>query len=94
MATISIKDNLFKTISKIAKRENITEEEFLNEIIEKRIEEVEMKIYEDGMDVKIAAEELGRTPEELIKELDEAKKSIDNGEGIEVDVDKLEERYL
>ena len=53
-----------------------------------------MKIYEDWMDVKIAAEELGMTPEELIKELDEAKKSIDNGEGITVDVDKLEERYL
>ena len=35
--TISIEDSLFKIISKIAKRENITEEEFLNEIIEKRI---------------------------------------------------------
>ena len=53
-----------------------------------------MIIYEDGMDVETAAKELGISPDELIKELDEAKKSIDNGEGIEVDVDKLEKRYL
>ena len=94
MTTVSIEDNLFEIISKIAKRENITEEELLKEMIEKRIEEEEMIIYKDGMDVKIAAEELGMSPEELIKELDEAKKSIDKGEGIELDVDKLEERYL
>lgn len=38
MATISIEDNLFEIISQIAKRENITEEEVLSEMIEKKIE--------------------------------------------------------
>ena len=36
MATVLIKDDLFKSISEIAKRENTTEEELLNEMIEKK----------------------------------------------------------
>lgn len=46
------------------------------------------------MGLKVAAEELGMTPQELIKKLDEAKESIDNGDCIEVNVGKLAERYL
>ena len=94
MPTVLINDNLFEIIKKIAKRKNITEEEVLNEMIEKRIEEEEIGIYKDGMDIEILAEELAKTPEKLINELDEAKESIDNGKGIEVKVGEIAERYL
>lgn len=46
------------------------------------------------MDISIVANEFGQSEEELIKELKEAIGEIDAKKGIEVDVDKLEERYL
>ena len=44
--TINIKPDLLKTISKIAKRENTTENKVINDLIAKGIEESEPKIPE------------------------------------------------
>ena len=89
MKDVKINSTLLKAISEIAKDQNTTENEIINEFILKGIAETE-----DGIDIEIVAEEFGQTKEELIKELEDADERIDNGEGIELDVDKLEERYL
>lgn len=89
MKDVKINSTLLKAISEIAKDQNTTENEIINEFILKGIAEIE-----DGIDIEIVAEEFGQTKEELIKELEDADERIDNGEGIELDVDKLEERYL
>jgi len=89
MSNVKIKPNLFKVISKIAKKQDTTENEVINDFILKGISQIE-----DEIDIEIIAEEFGQTKEELIKEIEEAEARIDRGEGIELDVDKLEERYL
>ena len=89
MKDVKINSTLLKAISEIAKDQNTTENEIIKEFILKGIAEIE-----DGIDIEIVAEEFGQTKEELIKELEDADERIDNGEGIELDVDKLEERYL
>ena len=94
---IKIEDRLLKSISSIAKKENTTEEAIINESLERTIEEKEIEEeklkYPDGIPIEVIAEEFGETPKEFMKKLEEAKKNIANGEGIEVDVDKLEEHF-
>lgn len=98
MANVSIEDNLFKILSKIAKEENTTETKVINDLLKKAIEDKEIMEerlkYPDGIPLKVVAEELGQSFEDLRKELDDANERIEKGEGILVDVDKLEERYL
>ena len=85
-----INPNLLKAISRIAKRENTTEEAIINESLQKTIEEKEIaeeKLkYPDGMPVEVVAEEFGETPEEFIKSLEEAEAE----ESIPLDVNELE----
>ena len=96
--TEKIKPKLLEAITKIAKNENTTESEVINDLLEKGIEEreiLEEKLkYPEGIPLKLVAEELGLTPEILRKRLDDANERIEKGKGIVVDVDKLEERYL
>ncbi|MDR0900198.1 MAG: hypothetical protein LBM26_00900 [Methanobrevibacter sp.] len=44
MATVSIKDDIYKTITKLAKKENTTETKVLEDIIEKGLRNTESKI--------------------------------------------------
>ncbi|KZX16194.1 hypothetical protein MBCUT_10600 [Methanobrevibacter cuticularis] len=85
-----VNPNLLKTISKIAKRENTTEEAIINESLERTIEEKEIEEeklkYRVGIPIEVVAEEFGETPEEFIKKLQEAEAE----ESIPLDVDKLE----
>lgn len=37
MATVSINDDIYKTISKIAKKENTTEDKIINDVLKKEI---------------------------------------------------------
>ena len=96
--TIKIEENTLKILEKIAKNKETTENKIVNDFILKGIEktekEEEKRMYNDGMDISIVAKEFGQTKEELIKEIEEADARIDAGEGIELDVDKLEERYI
>ena len=85
MKDVKINSSLLKAISKIAKNNDITENEIINDFLLKGIVEIEEEI-----DIEIVAEEFGQTKEELIKELDEARTDISNGKGIKLDVDNLD----
>ena len=65
MATIIINDNLFKSVSKIAKRENTTENKVINQLLAKGIEEDRINEEYDC--------------EAFEKSLDEAREEIKSG---------------
>ena len=97
MDDVKINPMLLEIISKIAENRQIDENDIINDFILKGIidigEEEEKEIYKDGIPIEIVAAEFGQTKEELIEELEEAKRSIDAGEGIALDLDDLEKRY-
>ncbi|MDR2544313.1 MAG: hypothetical protein LBD03_02010 [Methanobrevibacter sp.] len=77
----------------MAKKENKTKNDFINEYLEKMVEEQEFieekNKYPDGIPIEVVAMEFGETPEEFMRNL----KRADESEGIALDADKLEERY-
>jgi len=44
MATVLIKDDIYKIISKIARRENTSEDELINKVLEKSLESEEFEV--------------------------------------------------
>jgi len=88
MKDLKINSTLLKVISKIAKDNDTTENEIINDIILRGIVEIE-----DEIDIEIVAEEFGQTKEELIKELDEARLEIKKGCVIKGDVKSLAKKF-
>ncbi|MDR0912287.1 MAG: hypothetical protein LBM96_06785 [Methanobrevibacter sp.] len=97
MVLIDISNNIFNDIKSIAEKNNTTETEIVTEALVRLIEKNEIKeeisMYKNGIDISIVSEELGMDKTELIKELDEAKKEIDQGKGITLNPNNLGERY-
>lgn len=55
---------------------------------------IEIEIEEKEISIEELASDLGMNPSKLRKELDEANIRINKGEGILLDVDNIEEKYL
>ena len=91
--TIKIEDEIYKTIIKIVKKENKTEEAIIKESLEKIIEEKEIIAerlkFPNATPLEVVADEFGETPIEFIKKLEEAESEI----SVPLDVDKFEKKY-
>jgi len=79
MSIVVNNPNILKSISKIAKRNKTSENQIIEKVLKKGIEILELEEEYDC--------------EALSKELHDLNKEIDEGKGITVDVDKLEEHF-
>jgi len=79
MSIVVNNPNILKSISKIAKSNKTSENQIIEKALKKGIEILELEEEYDC--------------EALAKELDDLDREIDEGKGITVDVDKLEEHF-